>query len=105
MIMDFPVAASVDLKAIKPGTRVNFTIEQEPSHAFPRLFPAPFHARRGCSRHAVIYALAVAACVCRVRPRAGLSASSEARHPQFSETSLTEQRKSWNDWARSLKRN
>ena len=26
MTMDFPVAASVDLKAIKPGTRVNFTI-------------------------------------------------------------------------------
>ena len=28
MTMDFPVAASVDLKSIKPGTRVNFTIEQ-----------------------------------------------------------------------------
>jgi Cu/Ag efflux protein CusF len=28
MTMEFPVAASVDLKAIKPGTRVNFTIEQ-----------------------------------------------------------------------------
>jgi Cu/Ag efflux protein CusF len=28
MTMDFPVAASVDLKAIKPGTRVNFTIEK-----------------------------------------------------------------------------
>ena len=28
MTMDFPVDASVDLKAIKPGTRVNFTIEQ-----------------------------------------------------------------------------
>jgi Cu/Ag efflux protein CusF len=28
MTMDFPVAASVDLRAIKPGTRVNFTIEQ-----------------------------------------------------------------------------
>ena len=28
MTMDFPVAASVDLKTIKPGTRVNFTIEQ-----------------------------------------------------------------------------
>jgi cold shock CspA family protein len=27
--MDFPVAASVDLKTIKPGTRVNFTIEQD----------------------------------------------------------------------------
>ena len=28
MTMDFPVAASVDLKTIKPGTRVNFTIEK-----------------------------------------------------------------------------
>jgi Cu/Ag efflux protein CusF len=28
MTMDFPVAPSVDLKGIKPGTRVNFTIEQ-----------------------------------------------------------------------------
>jgi Cu(I)/Ag(I) efflux system protein CusF len=30
MTMDFPVAAAVDLKSIKPGTRVNFTIEQQP---------------------------------------------------------------------------
>jgi len=28
MTMDFPVAASVDLTAIKPGSRVNFTIER-----------------------------------------------------------------------------
>jgi Cu/Ag efflux protein CusF len=28
MTMDFPVAASVDLKTIKAGTRVNFTIQQ-----------------------------------------------------------------------------
>lgn len=28
MTMEFPVAPSVDLKAIKPGTRVTFTIEQ-----------------------------------------------------------------------------
>jgi Cu(I)/Ag(I) efflux system protein CusF len=28
MTMDLPVAASVDLKAIKPGLRVNFTIEK-----------------------------------------------------------------------------
>jgi Cu/Ag efflux protein CusF len=28
MTMEFPVAASVNLKAIKPGTRVNFTIEK-----------------------------------------------------------------------------
>jgi Cu(I)/Ag(I) efflux system protein CusF len=30
MTMEFPVAPSVDLKAIKPGMRVNFTIEQQP---------------------------------------------------------------------------
>lgn len=30
MTMDFPVAASVDLKAIKPGSRVNFAIEKGP---------------------------------------------------------------------------
>ena len=28
MTMEFPVAPSIDLKAIKPGTSVNFTIEQ-----------------------------------------------------------------------------
>ena len=28
MTMEFPVAPAIDLKAIKPGTRVNFTIEQ-----------------------------------------------------------------------------
>jgi Cu/Ag efflux protein CusF len=28
MTMDFEVAPSVDLKAVKPGTRVNFTVEQ-----------------------------------------------------------------------------
>jgi Cu/Ag efflux protein CusF len=31
MTMEFPVAPSIDLTAIKPGTRVNFTIEQQPS--------------------------------------------------------------------------
>jgi Cu/Ag efflux protein CusF len=30
MTMEFPVGASVDLKAIKPGTRVNFTIKKQP---------------------------------------------------------------------------
>jgi Cu(I)/Ag(I) efflux system protein CusF len=30
MTMEFPVAPSIDLKAIKPGTRVNFTIEPQP---------------------------------------------------------------------------
>ena len=28
MTMEFPVAPTIDLKSIKPGTRVNFTIEQ-----------------------------------------------------------------------------
>jgi Cu(I)/Ag(I) efflux system periplasmic protein CusF len=28
MTMDFPVAPSVDLRGLKPGTRVNFTIER-----------------------------------------------------------------------------
>jgi Cu/Ag efflux protein CusF len=31
MTMEFPVAPSVDLKPIKPGMSVNFTIEQGPS--------------------------------------------------------------------------
>jgi Cu/Ag efflux protein CusF len=30
MTMDFPVAAVVDLKSIKPGAQVNFMIEQQP---------------------------------------------------------------------------
>jgi Cu/Ag efflux protein CusF len=30
MTMEFPVAPSIDLTAIKAGTRVNFTIEQQP---------------------------------------------------------------------------
>jgi len=30
MTMEFPVTPAVDLNAIKPGTRVNFTIEQQP---------------------------------------------------------------------------
>jgi Cu/Ag efflux protein CusF len=30
MTMEFPVVPSIDLTAIKPGTRVNFTIEQQP---------------------------------------------------------------------------
>jgi Cu/Ag efflux protein CusF len=30
MTMEFPVAPSIDLKAIKPGMRVNFMIEQQP---------------------------------------------------------------------------
>ena len=34
MTMEFPVAPSIDLKAIKPGTRVNFTIEQQPGGVY-----------------------------------------------------------------------
>jgi Cu/Ag efflux protein CusF len=34
MTMDFPVAPSVDLKAIKPGSRVNFTIQQQPGGTY-----------------------------------------------------------------------
>jgi Cu/Ag efflux protein CusF len=34
MTMEFPVAPSVDLKTIKPGTRVNFTIEQQPGGTY-----------------------------------------------------------------------
>jgi Cu(I)/Ag(I) efflux system protein CusF len=30
MTMEFPVKPSLDLKTIKPGTHVNFTIEQQP---------------------------------------------------------------------------
>ena len=30
MTMEFPVKPTIDLKAIKPGSRVNFTIEQQP---------------------------------------------------------------------------
>jgi Cu/Ag efflux protein CusF len=30
MTMDFPVASSIDLNGVKPGARVNFTIEQQP---------------------------------------------------------------------------
>ena len=34
MTMEFPVAPSVDLTAIEPGTRVNFTIEQQPGGTY-----------------------------------------------------------------------
>jgi Cu/Ag efflux protein CusF len=34
MTMDFPVASSVDLNAIKPGVRVNFTIKQQPGRMY-----------------------------------------------------------------------
>src|SRR5262249_62356976 len=34
MTMEFPVAPSIDLTAIKPGTQVNFTIEQQPGGTY-----------------------------------------------------------------------
>ena len=43
MTMEFPVAPSVDLTAIKPGVRVNFTIEQRPGGMYEirAIAPAP----------------------------------------------------------------
>ena len=66
MTMEFPVAPSVDLKAIKPGTRVNFTIEQQPGgmyeiqrdHAGGRRDDDPF----------IPALLSPAAASCRERP-------------------------------------
>ena len=42
MTMDFPVAPSVDLKGIKPGSRVDFTIKQQPGgmHEIKTITPA-----------------------------------------------------------------
>jgi Cu/Ag efflux protein CusF len=42
MIMDFPVKPSIDLKTIKPGSRVNFTIEkgQGGMYEIQRITPA-----------------------------------------------------------------
>jgi Cu/Ag efflux protein CusF len=45
MTMEFPVAPSIDLKSIKPGTRVNFTIEQQPGGMYEILAIAPAGAR------------------------------------------------------------
>jgi Cu/Ag efflux protein CusF len=45
MTMEFPVAPSVDLTAIKPGTRVNFTIEQQPGGMYEIRAIAPAGAR------------------------------------------------------------
>ena len=41
MTMEFPVAPSVDLKAIKPGMSVNFTIEQQPGGMYEIRVIAP----------------------------------------------------------------
>jgi Cu/Ag efflux protein CusF len=46
MTMEFPVAPSVDLTAIKPGTRVNFTIEQQPGGMYEIRAIAPAGARQ-----------------------------------------------------------
>ena len=42
MTMDFPVTPSVDLRSVKPGTRVNFTIErgQDGMYQIQSLAPA-----------------------------------------------------------------
>jgi Cu(I)/Ag(I) efflux system periplasmic protein CusF len=46
MTMEFPVAPSIDLKAIKPGTRVNFAIEQQPGGMYEIRAIAPAGARQ-----------------------------------------------------------
>ena len=46
MTMEFPVAPSVDLTAIKPGTRVNFTIEQQPGGMYEIRAITPAGARQ-----------------------------------------------------------
>src|SRR5262249_40259314 len=46
MTMEFPVAPSIDLTAIKPGTRVNFTIEQQPGGMYEIRAITPAGARQ-----------------------------------------------------------
>jgi Cu/Ag efflux protein CusF len=46
MTMEFPVAPSIDLTAIKPGTRVNFTIEQQPGGMYEIRAITPVGARQ-----------------------------------------------------------
>ena len=46
MTMEFPVAPSVDLKAIKPGMSVNFTIEQQPGGMYEIRAITPSGGRR-----------------------------------------------------------
>ena len=46
MTMEFPVAPSIDLKTIKPGTHVNFTIEQQPGGMYEIRAIAPARAGR-----------------------------------------------------------
>ena len=46
MTMEFPVAPAIDLTAIKPGTRVNFTFEQQPGGMYEIRAIAPAGAGR-----------------------------------------------------------
>jgi len=46
MTMEFPVAPSIDLTAIKPGTRVNFTIVQQPRGMYEIRAITPAGARQ-----------------------------------------------------------
>ena len=46
MTMEFPVAPSIDLTVIRPGTRVNFTIEQQPGGMYEIRAIAPAGAGR-----------------------------------------------------------
>jgi Cu/Ag efflux protein CusF len=46
MTMEFPVAPAIDLTAIKPGTRVNFTIEQQPGGMYEIRAITPAGARQ-----------------------------------------------------------
>jgi len=46
MTMEFPVAPSIDLTAIQPGTRVNFTIEQQPGGMYEIRAITPAGARQ-----------------------------------------------------------
>ena len=45
MTMEFPVAPAIDLSAIKPGTRVNFTIEPQPDGMYEIRAITPAGAR------------------------------------------------------------
>ena len=46
MTMEFPADPSIDLTAIKPGTRVNFTIEQQPGGMYEIRAITPAGARQ-----------------------------------------------------------
>jgi Cu/Ag efflux protein CusF len=46
MTMEFSVAPAIDLTVIKPGTRVNFTIEQQPGSMYEIRAITPAGARQ-----------------------------------------------------------